>query len=140
MERVFTISSEADVEVVAKELISFVRQFRVVAFHGDMGVGKTTFIKALCKQMGVEDRVTSPSFALVNEYQTSNNVLIFHFDFYRLENPSELLDMGYEDYFYSDNICLVEWPEKASEIFPPQHLKIYMNEKPEGERTLRVIG
>jgi tRNA threonylcarbamoyladenosine biosynthesis protein TsaE len=85
-------------------------------FDGEMGAGKTTLIKAVCKQLGVVDEVSSPTFSLVNEYKTTIGKTIYHFDFYRIKNIEEVYDIGYEDYFFSGNICLIEWPEKVSEL------------------------
>jgi tRNA threonylcarbamoyladenosine biosynthesis protein TsaE len=89
-----------------------------------MGAGKTTFIKAICKYFGVEDIVSSPTFAIINEYLTSDQEQIFHFDFYRLKNAGELFDIGYEDYFYSNSYCLIEWPEKIEEFLPEETIRV----------------
>ena len=140
MKHVFTIHSENDVERVAAEFLPLLQMHKVVAFYGDMGVGKTTFIKGLCSQMGVSGPVTSPSFAIVNEYSAQNDEVIFHFDFYRLKKVDEVFDMGYEDYFFSDHICLIEWPEKVADVLPVNRLDVYLTENDNGSRTLTVGG
>ncbi|MDD4149682.1 MAG: tRNA (adenosine(37)-N6)-threonylcarbamoyltransferase complex ATPase subunit type 1 TsaE [Bacteroidales bacterium] len=93
-------------------------QNNVFAFYGEMGVGKTTFIKAICKELGVDVEVTSPTFAIVNEYNTKDDVIIYHFDLYRIENLAELLDIGFEEYINTDAIIFIEWPEIAANILP----------------------
>jgi len=103
-----------------------------------MGVGKTTFIKALCNEMGVIDIVTSPTFALINEYQTTNSDKIFHFDFYRIEKLEEVFDFGYEDYFYSNHFCFIEWPDKVAEILPENTVYVQMIENPDGSRNIKI--
>ncbi|PWD99180.1 tRNA (adenosine(37)-N6)-threonylcarbamoyltransferase complex ATPase subunit type 1 TsaE [Marinilabilia rubra] len=138
MEHSFIIHSEKDVERVASEAVPFLKEHKVVAFYGDMGVGKTTFIKGVCKVLGVEDPVTSPSFAIVNEYEGNDNQVIFHFDFYRLKDVSEVFDMGYEDYFFSDHICLIEWPEKIASVLPDDRLDAYLSENEDGSRNLKI--
>lgn len=109
----------------------------VVAFYGKMGAGKTTFIKALCEELGVEDVITSPTFAIVNEYTIEDNgQSIYHFDFYRIKKLEEVYDMGYEDYFYSGDLCLIEWPELIEEILPEEAIRVTIEEQPGGSRTL----
>lgn len=109
-----------------------------LAFYGKMGSGKTTFIKALCKQLGVTDTVASPTFAIINEYKTKNNSEVYHFDFYRINKIEEAYDFGYEDYFYSSNLCFIEWPELIEEILPENFIKIEIEENQNGTRTLFV--
>ena len=109
----------------------------VVAFYGKMGAGKTTFIKALCEELGVEDVITSPTFAIVNEYTIGERgESIYHFDFYRIKRLEEVYDMGYEDYFYSGNLCLIEWPELIEEILPDEAIRVTIAEQPDGSRSL----
>lgn len=101
---------------VAKAIIERLEESKVVAFYGQMGAGKTTLIREICSQMGVKSGVASPTFALVNEYHTPKGESIYHFDFYRINKIEEAYDLGYDDYFYSGNVCLVEWPEKIEEL------------------------
>ena len=109
----------------------------VVAFYGKMGAGKTTFIKALCEALGVEDVITSPTFAIVNEYTTSEGNPIYHFDFYRIRRLEEVYDMGYEDYFYDPQaLCLIEWPELIEELLPDDSLRVSISEQPDGTRLI----
>jgi tRNA threonylcarbamoyladenosine biosynthesis protein TsaE len=138
MNQIFTIPTEDDIEKVACDFLSLLNKQKVVAFYGSMGVGKTTFIKSLCRAMGVSGHITSPSFALVNEYEGKEGETIFHFDFYRLKNVDEVFDMGYEDYFFSDNYCFIEWPEKVAEVLPDDRLDVHMVENEDGSRTLKV--
>ena len=112
----------------------------VIAFYGKMGAGKTTFIKALCEELGVEDVITSPTFAIVNEYSLPLGGrlegALYHFDFYRIKKIEEVYDMGYEDYFYSGNLCLIEWPELIEELLPEDALRVTIEEQPDGSRTI----
>jgi len=98
---------------------------------------ETTFIKGLCRVMGVTDTVTSPSFAIVNKYMTSDDRAIYHFDFYRLKDVNEVFDIGYEDYFFSGDICLIEWPEKIAEVLPEERLDVWITENTDGSRSVR---
>jgi tRNA threonylcarbamoyladenosine biosynthesis protein TsaE len=117
-----------DLEPAAQSLLSAFPQGRMFAFYGRMGAGKTTFIKAICHQLGVTDIVNSPTFSIVNEYSTTLGNNIFHFDLYRLKNTNELLDIGYEDYFYSGSYCLLEWPEKIEELLPKECVRVNIEE------------
>ena len=101
-----------------------------------MGAGKTTFIKAICKELGVIDQVSSPTFALVNEYKVKHADSIFHFDFYRINAIEEVYELGYEEYFYSGNLCLIEWPEMIDELLPENCLKVKISVNPDQSRTL----
>ncbi|MEI6508122.1 MAG: tRNA (adenosine(37)-N6)-threonylcarbamoyltransferase complex ATPase subunit type 1 TsaE [Bacteroidota bacterium] len=109
--------TENEITVAAQKIIEASGNYTIWTFDGEMGAGKTTLIKAICKTLGVEDEVSSPTFSLVNEYKTNDGKTIYHFDFYRIKNIEEVYDIGYEDYFYSNNICLIEWPEKIEELF-----------------------
>lgn len=120
----------------AQQFIDSIGDAQIIAFYGSMGAGKTTFIKALCQQLGVEDVITSPTFALVNEYTDGQNNPIYHFDFYRIKKLEEVYDMGYEDYFYSGNLCLLEWPELIEEILPDDAVRVKITVAPDGCRIL----
>ena len=121
---------------------SFVREMdghTLFALYGKMGAGKTTFIKAVCRELGVADEVNSPTFSLVNEYRSdTTGELIYHFDFYRINKPEEAYDFGYEDYFYSGALCFIEWPELIEELLPEDTVKVTIEETPEGTRHLRT--
>lgn len=112
------------IDRAAEEFISLIGPGRIIAISGDMGAGKTTFIQALCRVLGVSQIVTSPTFALINEYFTFEGESIYHFDLYRIKNPDELFDIGYEDYFFSGAYCFIEWPEKASALIPEEALQV----------------
>lgn len=118
-----TINSPAELPAVAEQLIYFANGEKFFIFEGEMAAGKTTFIKVLCATLGVKELVSSPTFSIVNEYESLNGT-IYHFDFYRLKNISEAFDIGYEDYFYSDRYCLVEWPQKVEELLPEKYIKV----------------
>lgn len=138
MTSTYTIASLNDLTKVAINLIGDYPQARILAFRGAMGVGKTTFIKALCEALEVEDPVNSPSFAIINEYKTAKGTPIYHFDFYRIKTLEEAFDFGYEDYFYSGNYCMIEWPEKIEELLPAQHLEVSLEEQDAGVRAITV--
>lgn len=132
------ITSLDDIHEIAKKFMASMGDNTVFAFYGKMGVGKTTFIKAVCEELGVTDVINSPTFAIVNEYRSdSSGELIYHFDFYRIKKLEEVYDMGYEDYFYSGALCLIEWPELIEELLPEDAVKVYIEEQEDGTRTLR---
>ena len=112
---------------------------RIFAFYGTMGAGKTTFIRALCRALGVEDTVTSPTFAIVNEYATSEGEPIYHFDFYRIRRLSEAYDMGCEEYFQSGHLCLIEWPELVEDALPEETVRVTIETLPDGRRSI-IMG
>lgn len=124
-------------EVAAKIIAQKIN--KIILFNGEMGVGKTTLIKHLCNYLGVKDQTSSPTFSLVNEYQTTDNQKIYHFDFYRLNTETEALDMGVDDYFYSDNFCFIEWSEKIPNLIPNQHSIIEIITLENGNRKLLLI-
>ena len=122
----------------ARKFIRLIGERRVIAFYGKMGSGKTTFIKALCEELGVNDVITSPTFAIVNDY-TANEESIYHFDFYRIKKLEEVYDMGFEEYFYSGNYCFIEWPELVEPLLPDDTLRVSISEQPDGSRLITMI-
>ena len=131
-----TINDINTIHTAARDFIKAIGDARVLAFYGKMGAGKTTFIKAICEELGVDDVITSPTFAIVNEYTDGNGEPIYHFDFYRINKLEEVYDMGYEDYFYSGNLCLMEWPELIEELLPDDALRITISENADGTRAV----
>jgi len=147
----------------ARQFISHIGNHRVFAFYGTMGAGKTTFIKAVCEELGVEDVITSPTFAIVNEYtidhepftnndskgskgETNNNQwslanvqCIYHFDFYRIKKLEEVYDMGYEDYFYFGSLCFIEWPELIEDLLPADAVRVTITIQSDGQRSISII-
>lgn len=121
----------------AREFIAAMGDNTVFAFYGKMGAGKTTFIKAICECLGVTDVINSPTFAIVNEYRSATEELIYHFDFYRIKKLEEVYDMGYEDYFYSGALCFIEWPELVEELLPSDAVKVTIEEDEQGCRVVR---
>ena len=121
----------------ARQFIDAMGDQKVFAFYGSMGAGKTTFIKAICEELGVSDVVTSPTFAIVNEYTTDSGQRICHFDFYRIKKLEEVYDMGYEDYFYSGALCFIEWPELIEDLLPEDAIKVDISVDANDERTVR---
>lgn len=129
-----------DLPQAARQIVGLLGTNRIVCFYGAMGAGKTTLIKAICDELGVNDTVVSPTFALVNEYTTALGNPIYHFDFYRIEKLEEVYDFGYEEYFYSDNgICLIEWPELMEELLPDKGvIRFAINVNDDGSRTISL--
>ena len=147
-----------DIEHIREAAQKFINQIgdrRVFAFYGKMGAGKTTFVKAICEELGVEDVITSPTFAIINEYQVIGDrclvmdngqtintqhpthiTQIFHFDFYRIKKLEEVYDMGYEDYFYSGALCFIEWPELIEDVLPEDAVRVNIEEQPDGSRLV----
>lgn len=121
----------------AQEFVAQMGHRRVFAFYGGMGAGKTTFIKALCQQLGVKDAVTSPTFAIVNEYGSDIGP-IYHFDFYRIKNLTEVMDLGFDDYAYSGHLCLIEWPELIEDLLPDNTVSVHIEEADNGMRRVTV--
>ena len=133
------IQSLEQIREAARRFIELMGDHTVFALYGKMGAGKTTFIKAVCEELGVTDMVTSPTFAIVNEYRSdTTGELIYHFDFYRIKKLEEVYDMGYEDYFYCGAVCFIEWPELIEELLPGDTVKVTIEEQPDGERLLTV--
>ena len=122
MEVIFTVDK---IGAAAQQILAESAGYRVLALHGEMGAGKTTFVKALCKEMGVSDNISSPTFSIINQYTTEAGEVIYHMDLYRLQNEAEAFSSGVEDCLLSGNTCLVEWPEKAKGIFPEDTLHLY---------------
>lgn len=138
MEESITINSLEEYPKAAQWFTKFLQQGRIFAFYGKMGSGKTTFIKSLCEELGVEDTINSPTFAIVNEYEDREANTIYHFDFYRIKSLAEVYNMGYEEYFYSDAYCLIEWPELIEELLPEEHIRVDITEGNDGARTITV--
>ncbi len=134
------IDSIQQIREAARQFINGIGQHTVFAFYGKMGAGKTTFIKAVCEELGVTDVITSPTFAIVNEYSLPNGGrsegVLYHFDFYRIKRIEEVYDMGYEDYFYSGALCFIEWPELIEELLPDDAVRISIVEQPDGSRII----
>lgn len=137
MQHIVTINNLSDIDRAAAEFISLTAGKNLIAFYAPMGAGKTTFTTAVCRALGVRgDAISSPTFAIVNEYRTSSGEPIFHFDFYRLTKASEALDIGLYDYLDSGCLCLMEWPENIEEILPEETLKVSIRVLPDGSRQL----
>jgi len=128
------INSLNELNSAAKALLNFAGKEKIFVFEGEMGAGKTTFIKALCQELGVTDLVNSPTFSIVNEYHGADHI-IYHFDFYRIKNLQEAFDIGYEEYFYSGNLCLIEWPERVQELLPESYVKIEITTRAPDKRA-----
>ena len=124
-----------NIRAAAHEFIQNMGDAHVFAFYGKMGAGKTTFVKAICEELGVEDVITSPTFAIINEYEGDET--IYHFDFYRIKKLEEVYDMGYEDYFYSGALCYIEWPELIEEILPDDAVRVSITEQQDGSRLVK---
>lgn len=131
-----TINSLDQIGLAAKQFVDNMGGAHVFAFYGKMGAGKTTFIKAVCEELGVDDVITSPTFAIVNEYTAKDATPIYHFDFYRIKKLEEAYDMGYEDYFYGDGICFLEWPEIIEDLLPEDAVKVSISEQADGSRLI----
>ena len=129
------IKNQDSIKEAAQQFIREMGDSRVFAFYGKMGAGKTTFIKAICEELGVEDVITSPTFAIVNEYEAPDTT-IYHFDFYRIKKLEEVYDMGYDDYFYGGGLCFIEWPELIEELLPEDALRITITEQSDGTRLV----
>lgn len=133
------IKSTAELDAIAKELIEEFGTNRIFAFYGKMGAGKTTFIQAICRALGSTDNVTSPTFALINEYNAAGDNSVFHFDFYRIKDIEEAFDLGYEDYIYSGNYCFIEWPEMIEQLLPEHLVEVKIEVKDDDSRMISAI-
>jgi tRNA threonylcarbamoyladenosine biosynthesis protein TsaE len=132
------VKNTDELKEAAKAFLSKIDNYKVVAFYGSMGAGKTSFIKAVCEELKVNSVVTSPTFTIVNEYSNKKGSLVYHFDFYRINKIEEIFDFGYEEYFYSGNYCFIEWPEIAEAILPENTLKVKIAEQKDGTRIISV--
>ena len=128
----------SELDEVAEKIIKFADNFTIWTFEGEMGAGKTTLIKAIGKSLGVLDTIQSPTFSIVNEYHTLNEDTIYHFDFYRLKDEIEAMDLGYEEYFYDQSYCFIEWPSKIPSLIPSKYLEIIIKAEPDS-RTIELI-
>lgn len=133
------IDSEEQLREVAESLLAVLDGRTVVALRGEMGAGKTTLIRSVAECLGVEDQVTSPTFALVNQYESDKGERLFHFDFYRIEDEREAFDLGYEEYFYSGDLCFVEWPEKIEGLLPEEVMEVRITVDGPTERTFEIV-
>ncbi len=131
-----TINGLDTIRSAARQFIENIGSSRVFAFYGKMGAGKTTFVKALCVELGCDDVITSPTFAIVNEYTDGEQQPVYHFDFYRIKKLEEVYDMGYEEYFYSGALCLIEWPELIEDVLPDDTVRVTIEEQADGSRLL----
>jgi tRNA threonylcarbamoyladenosine biosynthesis protein TsaE len=137
MEKKITIKKLENINDVAAKILSNIGEHKIIALHGKMGVGKTTLIKAFCKVLNVKDIVNSPTFAIVNEYETGNGEPVFHFDFYRIEDLEEVYDIGYEEYIYSGYYCFIEWPEMIESLLPESYVYLSIEETKNGNREIK---
>lgn len=137
MKHIINIKDLSDLDRAARQFLEEIGDNKLIAFFAPMGSGKTTFTTAICHQLGVEeDAVSSPTFAIVNEYRTANGDMMYHFDFYRLNRPEEALDIGFYDYIDSGNLCIMEWPENIEDILPEETLRISITANPDMSRTV----
>lgn len=140
-EQTFTVNSLAELPNAAQAFVSFLGQnpsVSVVIFEGEMGAGKTTFIKTVCRELGVTDAVSSPTFSIVNEYETNTGKRLYHFDFYRINDEQEALDIGTLEYFDSGNLCFIEWPTKIPNLLPDHYLQVTISASPSGQRFITL--
>ena len=137
-EEIYRSVTLGGLERVAQAVADRTKDYRVWLFHGEMGSGKTTLIKTICRKLNVVDVMSSPTFSIVNEYETSSSGKIFHFDFYRIRNEAEAFDIGTEEYFYSGDPCFIEWPEKIPTLIPPAYGEVTVSIENETERTIAI--
>ena len=142
MSKIINIRSLEEIGTAAQGFVQYISssdlQSNIFAFFGQMGAGKTTFIKAICKELGVADDVNSPTFTIVNEYRAAKGFPIYHFDFYRINKIAEAYDIGIDEYFSGDGLCLIEWPEKINEILPEDCFQVFVYVDDEGNRTIEI--
>lgn len=131
-----SIKDLSGLDRAVEDFLAKIGEHRLVAFYAPMGAGKTTFTTAVCKRLGVTDTVCSPTFTIINEYVTEDGRTVYHFDFYRINKLSEAIDIGLEDYLYSGNLCLMEWPENVEELLPEDTLKVHIKVNPDLSRTV----
>lgn len=131
------INSVDELGAAAAQLLQYASLQKIFLFYGDMGAGKTTFIKAICEKLGVSENTSSPTFSIVNEYPSPQGP-VYHFDFYRLKTETEALDLGYEDYFYSGHYCFIEWPEKIPDLIPEHFVKVNISADNDNRRTIHA--
>ena len=136
MELNFEINNENELDFISKEIIEKFKS-KVFLFYGEMGVGKTAFIKSICKHLNVIDVVSSPTFSIVNQYVNDQDEFMYHFDFYRTNDKNEIFDIGYEEYLFSDSFCFIEWPERLDNLLPNKYLEIKMKLR-DGNRIIRI--
>ena len=136
MRHKITIRDTNDLDRAASEFLKEIGDSRIIAFHAPMGAGKTTFTTALCKALGVEDTVCSPTFTILNEYVTGEGEPVYHFDFYRIRELKEAVDIGLDDYLYSGCLCIIEWPENVEPLLPPETLSVRISVNPDLSRTV----
>ena len=138
------IKNEADAERAAGEFLEQIGDRRVIAFHAPMGAGKTTFTAAIVRRLGMADEATSPTFSIINEYApgpgAADSRPVYHFDFYRIDDPAEAADLGLDDYFYSGSLCLIEWPENVEAFLPEETLHVNITVNPDGSRTITELS
>lgn len=139
MNQTFKVESEAEYAALLPEVVKAIEAYKVVLFQGEMGAGKTTFIRHLIRHLGTQDEVSSPTYAIVNTYDT-NKGIIHHFDCYRFESAEEAYDIGMEEYLYGSEICLIEWPDRVAELLPDRVLIISISALQDGSRTLKIVG
>lgn len=133
-----TVNGLADLNTAAKKIIEAIGSRKIIAFYGQMGSGKTTLIKHICQELNVTDVVNSPTFSLVNEYQLPNGEPIYHFDFYRISKIEEAFDFGYEEYFFSEYLCLIEWPEIIENLIPSDAARLSIRVLDNGKREIQI--
>lgn len=142
MSKIINIKSLEEIGAAAQEFVQYISssdlQSNIFAFFGQMGAGKTTFIKAICQELGVADAVNSPTFTIVNEYKAAKGFPVYHFDFYRINKITEAYDIGIDEYFSGNGLCLIEWPEKIKEILPDDCFQVFVYVDEEGNRTIEI--